>query len=101
MVNVLLVILTCVAAGALAWLTTRCQHVDEYGQSLLSWTWHDGMVRGYCPTCQRFTSGWSTAQPQYGRKPIARIATVEEVTRFRAQRAARQRLQQRMAKAAI
>jgi hypothetical protein len=92
----LMVVATMAAAGGLAALSTRCQHVDESGVSLLAWTWQDGAVRGWCPRCQRFTRGWRSDPPQFDRLPSARIATVEEVERFRKQRDARRRLAQRM-----
>jgi hypothetical protein len=95
-VTVILVLATFAAAVGLACLSTRCQHVDDDDQSLLMWTWHAGAVRGWCPRCARFTSGWRSDPPQFDRLPSARIATADEVARFRKQRDARRRTRQRM-----
>jgi len=95
--SIVLALLTVLVAVGVVRLSTRCQHVHgETGESLLTWTWHDGAIRGWCPQCLQFTSGWTSAKPQFDRLPSARIATAEEVARFRKQRDARRRLAQRM-----
>jgi len=79
---------------------TSCKHVDEFGVSLLSWTWRDGRARGFCPDCQRWTHGWDVPAPKYDRAPCARLATPLEMQQLRWRRAARERTAERMRRSA-
>lgn len=91
-----------VVLGISWWLTRQsaCRHVDDDGQSTLQWAARHGRLCGYCHQCQRFTRGWEIPARPLRPQRRARIATLDEVARARAQRQARWRTVRRMRGAA-